>query len=114
MGGGRVVMSEGISTKKYKLKNLLQRLGLAELGGIIGAFIVANRLLDSGISIQGFLREGFVLFLPSALLSLPAALIKRRAVSFAVALLVGVIVSFAISSIVLSALAAAICGMGAC
>ena len=107
-------MTEESSIKNLGIKNILLRVGLAASGGIIGAFIVANRLLDSGISIQGFLREGFVLFIPSALLSLPAALIKRRAVSFAVALLVGVIVSFAISFIVLSALAAAICGMGAC
>lgn len=70
---------------------------IGALGGIIGTFIAVTMVFDGDSSIQEFLREGFFLIvLPSALLSLPSALIKHRAGSFAVALLVGVYVSLAI------------------
>lgn len=127
---GGVAITEELSAEKDKPKDTLRRLGLAALGGIIGALIGFNIDSGTGLPIPEILWDGFItifllpvvllllrwggfiaIFLLPVLLSLPAALIKHRAISLAVSLLVGALVSFGISSIMD---AIVLCGMGGC
>lgn len=90
-------MSEDINNKDSKLKSTGQRLGLAALGGIIGAVIGVTIISGGSISIPEILRAdgSLPLVLLPVLLSLPTALIKHPARSFGLSLLVGGIVAIA-------------------